>query len=174
MGLLDLFKRQKPPPTVRLPALDVDLGLLSCGHTPLGTKPDPRDPFAHLFQEQTTISDPSSGLEIGVKNGTLDSLFITLAQSSVRFFQAGKPLQLSTRTTISEVESRFGPPYWVDLDPDEVILFYEYRKGEVELQFEFPGREHLGFITIAVRGILSDEEQRDAYKVTKPWPPRNG
>jgi hypothetical protein len=173
MGLLDLFKRQKPAATIQLPALNIDLGLFSCGHTQLGNKPDSRDPFALLFQTQDTIKDPSSGLEIGVKDGVLDSVFITLTQSSAHFFRSGSPIQLSTQTTIGEVESLFGPPYWVDQDPDEIILFYEFRNGDVELQFEFPGRVHLGFITLAAHGILSKEEQRTAYKVSKPWPPRN-
>ena len=70
------------------------------------------------------------------------------------------------------MQSIFGQPYWVDQDLDEVILFYEYQDGDVELQFEFPGRVHLGFITLSAHGVLSNAEQRKAYKVTKPWPPR--
>ncbi len=100
--------------------------------------------------------------------------FITLAKSSAHFFRSGSPLQLSPQTTVAEVESLFGRPYWVDRDADEVISFYEYQNGDTELQFEFPGRVHLGFITLAADGVLSKEEQRRAYKVTKPWPPRNG
>ena len=174
MGLHDLFKRPKPNPAVQLPALNIDLGLFSCGHTQLGTKPDARDPFALLFQTQDTINEQSSGLEMGVKDGVLDYAFITLAQSGAHFFRLGSPLPLTTRTTVAEVQSVFGQPYWVDQDPDEVILFYEYQDGDVELQFEFPGRVYLGFITLAAHGILSNPEQRKAYRVTKPWPPRNG
>jgi hypothetical protein len=172
MGLLDLFKRQKPT-TIQLPVLNIDLGRFSCGHTQLGTKPDPRDPFAPLFQTQDTIN-PSAGLEIGVRNGVLDYVFITLAQSGAHFLRLGSPLQLSTQTAMADVQSLFGEPYWVDQDSDEVILFYEYQNGDVELQFEFPGRVHLGFITLATHGVLSNAEQRKAYKVAKPWPPRNG
>ncbi len=174
MGFLDLFKRQKPAEAIALPALDIDLGLFSCGHTQLGAKPDPRDPFATALQAQDTVNAPSSGIEIGVKDGVLDYAFITLAQCTAHFFRSGTPLELSPQTTVAAVQSVFGPPYWVDRDTDEVILFYEYRNGDVELQFEFPGRVHLGFITLAAHGVLSNEQQRRAYKVTAPWPPRSG
>lgn len=172
MGLLDLFRLSKAQ-SFELPVLDIDLGLFSCGHTKIGARPDPRDPFADVSQKRETINDPFSGLEIGVKSGVLDYVFITLAQSDSHFFRSGSPLQLSTRTTISDVQSIFGEPYWMDEDSDEVILFYEYENGALELQFEFPGKAHLGSITLAVHGVLSKAEQRNAYKVTKPWPPKN-
>jgi hypothetical protein len=104
MGFLALFKRHKPA-AIQLPALNIDLGVFSCGHTQLGAKPDPRDPFALAFQTQDTVKDPSSGLEIGVKDGVLDYAFITLAQSSAHFFRSGTPLELSAQTTVAAVQS---------------------------------------------------------------------
>ena len=65
----------------------------------------------------------------------------------------------------------FGEPYWIDRSDGEVILFYEYAWGSLELQFEFPEATSLRFITVAVEGILSTKKQRDRYGVTKPWPP---
>ena len=57
-----------------------------------------------------------------------------------------------------------------DRSDGEVILFYEYQQGTVELQFEFGAGRALSFITLAMHGVLSTEEQRKAYGVTKPWP----
>jgi hypothetical protein len=51
-----------------------------------------------------------------------------------------------------------------------VILFYEYRAGAVELQFEFLDGKTLGFITLSSNGVLSEADQRKAYGVTQPWP----
>jgi hypothetical protein len=83
----------------------------------------------------------------------------------------GKSLILSSRTTREVVISIFGEPYWTDTDNSEIILFYEFQESTTELQFEFPDGEHLEFITLMKGGILSKQEQRESYGVTKPWPP---
>jgi|GEM_PF-4853798 len=80
-------------------------------------------------------------------------------------------VDLGASTTLSEIIFIFGEPYWHDDDKDESILFYE--DGTVELQFEFPGKTHLGFITILLDPIMAKTEQRGAYGVTKSWLPSN-
>jgi hypothetical protein len=53
----------------------------------------------------------------------------------------------------------------------EAILFYEYRQGNVELQFEFWDGKRLSHLNLALDGALSVEEQRAAYGVARSWPP---
>jgi len=82
---------------------------------------------------------------------------------------AGEPATLSTLTQLSEFCSRFGDPYWTDTDGAETLLFYEY--GEVEWQAEFDNRGQLQVLTIVTPPLLSKQDQRAAYRVTKAWPP---
>jgi hypothetical protein len=171
MGFLDLFKPRKPAPAVRLPSFNIDLGTFSCGNTKIGNRPDPRDPFTPYFQTQEVVEDSISGIELGIRDGVLDYAYLDLARCTFPFFRSGTALPLSARTTIADIHASFGEPYWTDDDEDEIILFYEYQRGELELQFEFPGKQRLGVITIMANGILSEAEQRAAYRVTKPWPP---
>src|SRR5689334_5282511 len=100
MRIMDLFKFWRPA-TTELPVLEIDLGRFCCGHTKIGNTPDLRDPFTEVFERRETIKDVASGLELGVENGTLNYVLITLAQSDSRFLRAGSPLELSTKTSIS-------------------------------------------------------------------------
>ena len=111
------------------------------------------------------------GVELSSDGKIFDSIFITLDDYDGEILQSGVKLSLSTATSPADIESLFGQPYWRDEEDSEVILFYEYEKGAVELQFEFPDSTTLGYITLARPGILSTADQRSAYGVDKPWPP---
>jgi hypothetical protein len=172
-GLFGLkFKKEKMS-NGELRGLKVDLGTFVCGPAKLGDALNKIEPFAQYLKDYETMNDESSGMEIDIKKGKLDSVFITMAKSSAIFLKSGTPISITNRTTVADIKSIFGSPYWVDEDEGEVILFYEYDNGEVELQFEFPKRLPLGFITLMKNGILSNEDQRKSYRVTKTWPPQN-
>jgi hypothetical protein len=121
-------------------------------------------------------SMPNSGLdqqgvEIESDDQNLNSLFITLGDYQGEFFCSGNAVSITPNTSPTEIEKTFGEPYWRDSSDGELILFYEYQAGEIELQFEFPDSKSLGYITIAKDGVLSEAEQRQSYGVDKPWPP---
>ena len=83
----------------------------------------------------------------------------------------GQALALSPATTLRDFKGRFGEPYWEDVDEIENLLFYEF--SQIEWQVEFK-QERLTVITMATPPLLSDPQQRAAYRVDKPWPPASG
>lgn len=111
------------------------------------------------------------GVELEVTDKELESIVVTLEDFEGEFLKSGKEVSLTSSTTPAEIEELLGEPYWRDVDDDELILFYEYQSGGIEVQFEFPDSTALAYITIARNGVLSDPEQRSAYGVDKPWPP---
>lgn len=62
----------------------------------------------------------------------------------------------------------FGQPYWRDEDNEEVILFYEWK--EIEWQVELDVDLGLKAILVTTPPLLADANQRMAYHVNKPWP----
>lgn len=173
MGLLSTFdtNRDELNTGSGTGKLIVDLSLFIVGGTPIGKPPWDGDFFANSLQKNETLEPQGSGYELGCEESLLNYAFITLAEFQGLFLIRDKVTSLTTKTTQEEITSLFGEPYWTDLDDGEVILFYEYRAGEIELQFEFPDGQNLGFITMAKDGVLSDESQRKSYGVTHPWPP---
>ena len=110
----------------------------------------------------------------GGADGRFEYVFVTMNRFPGRFMKAGTPLKISTETTENDILQLFGSPYWTDRSDGEVILFYEYRQGKVELQFEFWNGKTLSNLTLTLDGVLSVEEQRLAYGVTRRWPPEDG
>lgn len=86
------------------------------------------------------------------------------------FIRKGKRMGLNAETDEASLLAGFGEPYWRDEAKDEIILFYEVNGAE--WQFELNAAGHLKTLLVLTVPILSDETQRDAYQVTKPWPPR--
>lgn len=173
MGLLSSFNtgRQNFDVNAADSRLSVNLTKFVVGSTPLGKEPWDGDSFASHFEKHTTLKSEQYGYELGVEEGVLDYAFLTLENFQGIFLVDGKSTPLSTSTTKEDIFSIFGEPYWSDLDDGEIILFYEYQEGTIELQFEFPDGEHLEFITLMEDGVLSKQKQRESYGVNKPWPP---
>lgn len=84
------------------------------------------------------------------------------------FIFKGKSVTLDGDTTEKEIESIFDDEYWRDEEKDEIILFYEVEGAE--WQFELDKEGFLKTCLILAYPVLADEFQRQAYKVTKPWP----
>lgn len=87
------------------------------------------------------------------------------------FTYRGKNLQLDGQTTEIELESMLGEPYWRDEDKDEIILFYEVDGAEWQFELDLAGK--LKTFLVLAYPVLDNEVQREAYKVTKPWPPKS-
>ncbi len=170
---------QHPAKTItRLPrhaaqtaGLTIDLRGFTCGRTRLGAAPADGEFFTAALRTSDVFELEQEGFELGTIEGNLDYLYLQLALFHGRFRANGTDLALTTATTPSEIRALFGEPYWTDDDDDETILFYEYEAGAIELQFEFPGKQRLDVITLMRNGVLSKQEQRAAYRLTKPWPP---
>jgi hypothetical protein len=86
---------------------------------------------------------------------------------------SGYEITLTPANSPDDITKIFGDPYWIDTSDDEVIMFYEYQKGIVELQFEFSDARHLSHITFMMNGVLAEEKHRGAYKIPKQWPPED-
>lgn len=154
--------------------LIIDLERFTCGVSHLGEPVDPADYFARDVIRRNVFADPRNGIEIEGARGLCESVFITLERFRGQFVKAGESLSLNAETKVDEVASWFGPPYWTDRSDGEILMFYEYRMGVVELQFEFEDGKNLSHVTLAMNGVLSDEGQRAAYGVTRSWPPKDG
>ena len=154
------------------PGLEIDLALFRVGKSTLGQTIHDGDCFAAPLQSQDDAKDEKMGIEIGKKEGVLDYVFLTLPDFGGKLLKQGTPLEISQGNSEADIQGIFGEPYWTDRSDGEVIMFYEYERGTVELQFEFPDAQKLGHILLARNGVLSGEEQRKAYKVDKPWPPQ--
>ncbi len=127
----------------------------------------------------------SLGLLVGTDNNQKIDTFILYwndifekeftAYAGKCFFQ-DKQILLSEKTTKEEFIKIFGEPYWQDIDftgdtlYDEIILFYEF--SNLEWQVEFLRDETLKLIIITNKPIMDDKECRNAYGVTKDWPPK--
>lgn len=117
----------------------------------------------------------SLGLNIGIETPSriIDSFVLHLsdplnegfAPFPGRLSNRGKPL----KTDRSGVAGELGEPYWKDRDDDEELWFYE--TGGFELQLEFDLSGILRVVIITAKPLMADEAQRNAYGVTKPWPP---
>ncbi|MFT6498848.1 MAG: hypothetical protein ACJAT6_000983 [Akkermansiaceae bacterium] len=150
--------------------LIVDLSAFKIGGTPIGKEPWDGDFFATSLSQDGVFEQESAGYELTSNDAVLKSAFITLENFQGIFLIQDQVSPLSTQITKEKILTLFGAPYWTDLDDGEIIFFYEYQGGSIELQFEFPDGQHLGFITLMQNGVLSDAEQRKIYGVTKPWP----
>ncbi len=121
----------------------------------------------------------SQGFEADVTNGRVDTFILVLRDADKRFqpfagkcVRGGATLPLRAGATEGEVVACLGEPFWRDEDDDEVLLFYE--RNAVEWQVEVDKRAGLSVIVATALPLLADAEQRAAFRVTKPWPPRDG
>jgi hypothetical protein len=153
----------------------IDLKCFSCDGIELGS-PMPGDAFfAKDIDSEGIYANRGSGIELGVEEGVLDYIYITLADFKGSLMEEGRAIGFGRHATEAEVEAVFGRPFHRDVDADgEVIRFHEYRSGKIELQFEFLPDRGLEVITVCRDGVLSGEEQRRSYKVTRAWPPTDG
>lgn len=171
MGIFSSLFSRKPKvtiPHVLYADFVVDLTEFRCGKTKLGDELQPNELYTEFIHENK-FSDEEHGVEIGLKSNRLDYIQLTLDKYPGKFRYNGVEEQLGPTTTMSDILSLCGEPYWHDDDKDESILFYE--DGTVELQLEFPDKKKLGVIIMLLDPLMAKKDQRDAYGVTKEWPP---
>jgi hypothetical protein len=176
MGILSFFsssKGQDKPHDHQPPAaITVDLKEFKIASTALGSPIAPADPFHAALQKAEVFQPAGQGLEVVTKNELLDYGFFEIGSFKGSFTRSGEPIKIGKDTTEKDIVEAFGEPYWIDRSDGEAILFYEYQRGTIELQFEFSDGKALSAITLSMNGVLSEADQRKAYGVTKPWPPQ--
>lgn len=176
MGILSFFsssKGQDKPHEDRAPtAIAVDLKEFKIGASLLGSPIAPEDPFHEVLRKKDVYKLDAQGSELGTKNGLLDYGYFNINSFKGLFSRSEEHIKIAANTTESDILKVFGEPYWTDRSDGEVIMFYEYQEGSIELQFEFSDGKSLSVITLAKNGVLSEADQRKAYGVTKPWPPK--
>jgi hypothetical protein len=120
----------------------------------------------------------SKGIEIGAEEGVVTDFTIVCAPDSFRpefqpfrgsVIYAGRQFSLGPSTSETDFKQTFGEPFWRDEDDTEILLFYEYRY-EIEWQVEFNLQGSLKALLIVTPPLMSGENERDNYRVTKKWP----
>jgi hypothetical protein len=187
MGLFKLFVPKADP----MVAWKTESGLVSNldfdfdHHTLCGIKPG--DPVSLLWklgpsedkaaEAQGNYNYFSKGVQVSTEAGKVISFVLFWNNNQPKQFLSfnspssyrGQSLSLRPGINESELNRIFGEPYWRSEDEDETILFYEF--AEIEWQIEIDRREGLTAIVVLTPPLLNDEAQREAYQVTKPWPP---
>ena len=163
-------QQEEQPPSYQ--QCKIDLGKFSYDNFSLGEKfPEDHYLFQYLSKAECYISD-KDGFEIGIKEGKFDYLFLTIEQYKENLYLNENQLFINKDSSPEDITYNFGSPYWIDEDDKEIILFYEYKEGKFELQFEFSNKENLSYITLMQNGILSEESNRKSYRINKEWPPK--
>ncbi|MEW6348510.1 MAG: hypothetical protein AB1646_05575 [Thermodesulfobacteriota bacterium] len=170
----------KPSPGV---ALVLDLERHALCDVRIG---DPVEWLAFLGppQDRKALKDggytyPSRGLEIWADDGIVKDLVVRwIDEVSTSHFEPfpgecrfrGRPIVLNSGTQEGDFVKFFGAPYWRDVDDMEILLFYEF-PAEIEWQVEFTLGGGLKGMMITTPPLLSQEDQRQAYGVSKRRPP---
>ncbi|MBN1619319.1 hypothetical protein JW890_01210 [candidate division WOR-3 bacterium] len=118
----------------------------------------------------------SSGFEFDVENGKITDIFVTwkdfyspFSAFSGETLDKGKPTGINPKTKEDDFINIFPDVYWRDEDDDEIILFYEFKDFEWQVEFD-KSREIKAFIAGGKPTLLSDPEVRKMYKITKDFP----
>ncbi len=183
MGFLDFLLPPDParrwaPQSVPDPVVDLDVP--SFAGLRLG---DPSEAIARFGPPENPRPSRdgqydylSRGFEIDATAGKIDCFAFCWDDGNPdrhfrgRFFWNGSPLRLDAGTTEAQVRKALGEPYWIDNDVDERLWFYEFLPSGVEWQVEFV-RDRLTVLTLVTPAMLAKPEHREAYRVTRPWPP---
>jgi hypothetical protein len=138
----------------------------------------PRDPG-----EAGSLGYASRGLKIDVHEGRVEAYLLALRDGADlglgdhrptrrfggRVLLGGREWEPHHVTRESDFTSVWGDPYWRDRDSDETLLFFEFPGHEVQVELSSEGEPLALFFS--ADPILADPGQRDAYGVTKSWPP---
>ena len=183
--MIRLFQRSKhgaPPPAGSGPPLDLDEHCL--GGVRVGDSIDSLGGFGAVEDEAAIADgdfrDYSNGIWFSATEGAVDAFGVFWRDTDrqgffpfagwVHFRREG--FALDATTTEADFVERFGAPYWRDRDRRrETLLFYEC--GDIEWQVEFNRKNLLCALTVTSPPLLADPKQREMYRVTRGWPPRD-
>lgn len=135
------------------------------------------------FSQTGSFDYPAKGLRLDAENGRLVGFVLALRdeaylgpteETRVREFPGqirigGRNLYAHQLTTEAQFESAWGEPYWRDEDPDEILLFFEFAEGEIQIELSLEGVPRV--IVVTPQPLMADPEQRSRYGVNRRWPP---
>ena len=185
MSMFDAFRRKSPTATWRedLTALMVlDLDRFELNGVGFGGEVDG---LRFLGPSESRAFDyPPKGLQLDVdSSGLLEGLVVALRdgvylgvtpprnvkQFAGRIRLNGRDLAPHEFRSESEFVRAWGEPYWRDVDDDETLLFFEFERGEVQVELTPDGVPQVALVT--PEPLMADLAQRQAYRVTAAWPP---
>ena len=166
--LLNKSRERTLPPCPPLSGFRVDLATYHCCEMTIGEPLQAVNAFFPDLYPEKTVKDEKQGFEIGLKSAVLDYAFIDLQHFPGLITRKGEPMPYLRFWDAQRVAAELGEPYWREEDDKEVILFYEDRY--VETQIEFPDKKTARYITILCNPILADAATRKFYHCHKPWP----
>lgn len=187
MAFRDRFRRELRSPTRRWVedrsvSLMVDLDAVTLCGVGVG---DGVDRLQFLGPAIEEYAFPAKGLVLNVADGRLDGFCVALSEAATDLFPASVETISAFRGSVrakgrewhphelarqSDFQELWGEPYWHDIDTHEVLLFFEFRDREIQVELTLAGRAKA---ILAGTPLLADPEQRAAYGVTKPWPPQD-
>ncbi|MDH3456907.1 MAG: hypothetical protein OER90_08700 [Gemmatimonadota bacterium] len=185
MAFLDRFKRQSVTPTQhwvedRSVSLVADFDTFCLCGVALG---DVVEGLGFLGPAVQAYDFPRKGLVLDVADSRLEGFCVALSDAATDLFpmnvqaisafrgviRAGgrdwHPRELAREADFREL---WGEPYWRDVDDQEILLFFELRDREIQVELTLAGMPKA---LIIGKPLLADPDQRTAYGVTKPWPP---
>ena len=160
------LERMRPCPP--LSGFRIDLATYRCGEMTIGEPLTSVNDFFPDVSCEAVVKDEKQGFEMGLKDAVLDYVLLDLEHFPGLITRNGEPFPYLRFWDERRVIDELGEPYWRDEDADEVLLFYE--DGRIELQIEFPGKKTARFVSILSNPILADAATRKAYRCNKPWP----
>jgi len=188
MGLRDLFGRRhgltsgwKEDSRTRLV---VDLDRFELGGVGIGEELAKLSFLGPSDSEDSDSLDYSTkGLTVDVHEGRVEAYMLALRHGAQlgsgrdapaerfagRIRIGGQDLEPHQLAGENDFASAWGEPYWRDEDEDEILLFFEFPGHEVQVELSPRGEPLVVFFS--ADPLLADPEQREAYGVTKEWPP---
>jgi len=185
MSIFDAFRRKSPTSTWRADLrahLVLDLDGLELNGVGFGGEVEG---LRFLGPSESGAFDyPSKGLQLEVdSSGLLEGLVVslrsgvnlgTLPPGSVKQFSGhvrlnGRDLAPHELRNESDFVAAWGDPYWRDMDEDEILMFFEFGSGEVQVELTPEGVPQILLVT--PEPLMADPTQREAYGVTASWPP---
>ncbi len=157
--------------------LVLDIGRNTLNGAGLG---DPLERLAFLGpakEWRPSLAWPDKGLGVDFAEGRIEGFLVQVSRAAGyapenfpgTFAREGQGVELTEAAREEKIRDLLGEPYWIDRDEDEAIFFYE--SPGVERQVEFTPAGNLKALIVTCRPLLSGEEERRAYGVTRPWPP---
>jgi len=117
----------------------------------------------------------SLGLEVAAVDGIVEELSVVVSDGEGRYCRFpgevtwhGAKIDLAN-LGLHNLADTIGEWYWIDTDDTESIVFYEFPGCEWQLECNLAGQ--LQRIVMTKTPLLSDVQQRTAYRVTREWPP---
>lgn len=126
---------------------------------------------------------PAKGLLVDFEDGSFEGFVLALRRDvqlgssspervhpfAGRIRMAGRDRAPRELTGSPDFLEAWGAPYWRDQDDQEILLFFEFARHEIQVELSLDG---VPLVIVACSPpLMASPEQRRSYGVTKDWPP---